>query len=401
MRFWTRAAATALLAHAAVCAQGPSPRPADAATPPLGLALTLDLAEDRGRTGPPAWVWVRGELPSLVADWPRGRDPWAPLRLEIDLETGDVGIAESEVTATEPPYLRAQLTTDAGPPLLTGSMDSAGYENWALAPDAPEWPDRLRFLAELLQLERPGLLCFDVGALASHMTEVGAIHDASPTQQLVTRGASECDVVCFVTEQTDDGLVVASGQGGGGLSLTAAVLALAEIAGHGGTMTTRRDVDPAERWRLLAYASRDPAGFEAAAQLARLGDADAVDVLRRLLWHEGPTRVGAMHGLIRAGSQDSLPQLMAAVDDEVPGTQGLGDAAIANLWEDASAATRSAAIAEISAAPPGGAGSTSRPPTPETQDPRRSLQITAAASLAASLVVLLSVYLRLTRRAGA
>ena len=408
---------TAILVSLASCAT------AQSGTAPIQrehpLELRLEFAEDRGRIGPSAWIWLRDQIGPDLDWWPRGRDPWAPFEIVIDLGRENTLRLTERIPTTfesqserhdrERVYMRARLAPTGGAPILTATAYATGRETWAIADvDPTAWPHRFRSLTAALALDRTGLVCFDVGVAAAQLAG-NSIETRSHrlADLLLTRGAVACGSTCFVSELTADGIRVVRGLGNGGLTLPAMITALAELRGAGETLFDERRVEEVERYRLLAFAARDPMRFEATAQLGRLGESAAVEVLEHLLWSEGTLRTGAIDGLIRSGASNALPDLVhaATTAGAEPYAEALADAAIANLWPSATDETRHATLEALaSPAMPESHGARERlEPTQRAFDPTttdrdavaRRVHAITVASLAASIIVLAFAYVRL------
>ncbi|MCA8942301.1 MAG: HEAT repeat domain-containing protein [Planctomycetes bacterium] len=285
------------------------------------LVVDVRLAADQAATGPDAWVWLRE---TCVPEWARGAeiDPWGPLR--IRLEHGEISVSTSAppdggYSTGEIRWRDRRLASIAG--------NANGGEIWEVPSDA-DVPTRARTLVELLGLDAPEAQTFDLAAVAAHLSPA-LPHDDGLTTSLLTIGAARCGNVRFVVEPRSAGWTI-HGHSGGGLLLAAAIVMVAELQTEPvGRIDEGREVVEADHWRLLAWCSRHGARTEAAAQLARIGDADAIEALESLLWSRDE-RSAAMAGLIRAGSKRSLDVLRRTATED-PLEARLLDAAVVNF----------------------------------------------------------------------
>ncbi len=360
-----------------------------AANPLASQAIEVEvhLAADPERSGPPGWTWLReAALPRVVGNW-GDRDSLAALSFHVDAH-GKIELIEAGATEA---YLEATVRIDSAD-WLAATCDVLGCETWRCA-GGIELPPRLMSLAHLLGVQRPEAHVFDTPALVAHLAPAMA-HDDGPWADLLTIGAVECGDTRFVIDWSSSESI-AHGYGGGGLLLPAALAVIAELQNDDRGLDHARPFDEREHWRIQAFTARSGARFEAAAQLGRLGEAESIDVLERLLWTEDATRSSAMAGLIRAGSSASLSRIVHAADKKLRGTHGLAAVAVFNLWDDADESTREAIASAVLAPEP-------RTPAPESVAPTApdgtSNHATILALLFACFVVTLVRYVKLESR---
>ncbi len=269
--------------------------------------------------------------------WPSNRDPRQALRVRVWLpfrcEFGDESEAEHE-------YFRALITVpQVG--AIRASCTASGHESWETG-ELGTPVGRVTTLIDTLGLAESNTpLTFRVAAVVGNLM-TASLHD-DLLSELLTRGAAGCGELACLSWTDDQGLHI-RGHSDGGLLLPACLTLLADWQAHPAAGTefwasTRRSSE-IERWLLLAQSARHGERQEAARQLARFDDPRAIDVLERLLVAESNLRAIAMESLIRAGSTESLPALVAAGDGSNSYNAALVNTALWSLWSDASLATR-------------------------------------------------------------
>jgi hypothetical protein len=296
--------------------------------------LTLHFRPDPQRAGPPALVWLREELPRLLA---ADVDPSAGLRLRLE---GERVQAAPDDAAPGTLYLAGELTLPAG--TFTIACDETGYEVWRGPRRVAEASPVLRDLLACTDAARPAgaTTWVDVAVLVG-LSGPG-YEPESPLGVVSTLGASECGDLWLRATTAGDVLEL-HGRSRGGLTLPAVLLLLAR----------RRAADPAaeeHRWIALAFAARDSRREEAALQLARFASADSERCLRALLHADPATRERAIESLARRGIGSALPSLVAAGGDQH--TKAAAAAALATLWPGCSPEERQAARARLGRASP-------------------------------------------------
>lgn len=298
--------------------------------PAQDFAIHVHFAADRDERGPSALSWFRTScLPRLVSG---DVDPLGEIIVSWD------GVDWTLRTGKPLPFHYAVGTVHyLGSRLAAFECDAQGASKWSVDRHAVV-PNRAWSLIRALGLDNPEAQRFDVGALASQLA--GAVaHDAGPFADLLTFGAAACSPVSFVAERSATGVMI-HGQGQGGLLLPICVVLGAELHGHpDGGLSSARSIGETERWRMLGYSARHGARTEAIAQLARVGDAQSLAVLERMLWSKSE-RSAVIEALIRANATHTLPEIVELASDD-PLERQLARAAISNFGDDSGSTARS------------------------------------------------------------
>ncbi len=268
-------------------------------------------------------------LPQQPA-WPAGLEPRHAFALVVT--PGGITIAPTAVQL--PRDVAASGTCALGDgPALAFRCSGDGSEDWFVPAAFPLPASWQRLLDDLgsRQLEVPRTVTASV--LVGHLA--GALADGDSRADLLRLGASLCGDVTWIVWSTPAHLRV-RGRSDGGLTLPAALLALAAADGPGTPGLS-----------LRAFAARDVDRVEAARQLVRADEADALPTLRAMLCADDRTRLAAIDALVRLGASDELPAIVAAGGAANPWATLAAADAVRQLWADASPAARAGANTAI------------------------------------------------------
>jgi hypothetical protein len=326
--------------------------------------LQVDLAADPDGAGPPAWTWLRDQALGRLLGTGAGLGPRAALRLTWD-EAGALRGERGATADDDGVYARFELR--GGRTVLgRGSCSFDGAERWLFEPGAGAQPAPIGDLVARFGPEvRTGWLELDLAAAIGNLMPgvvPGDVHG-----ELLTLGAEQCGTVAVLARSGSGAAVQIVGRSGGGLALPALLL----------TLAAPRSADPrpaagaVERWLLLAATARAAEQEEAARQLGRFDDPRAVRALERLLFADGRIRLVAMHGLGRLRARGSISAILAAVDEEVPGSAEVAARVVGAMAPDGVRRAWAGAGAADLAAPaaPGGSGGGARAAPPDAAVP--------------------------------
>ena len=296
---------------------------APAAQSPPDARVHVAFAAAPQRNAVPALAWLcEQHLPQQRA-WPADLDPRRPFALTL---TAD-GVAIAPTAVELPRDVAASGTCEVGGgPALTFRCASDGSEDW-FVPAGFVLPAAWRRVVEELDGMELGVpRTVNAAVLAGHV--VGGLADGDPRATVLRVGAAACGDVTWFAWSTPDHVRV-RGRSDGGLTFPAALLLLAAADGprtHG--------------LSLRAFAARDADRVEAARQLVRADETDALPALRALLCSDDRTRLAAIDALVRLGAADELPGIVAAGGAAHPWASLAATDAVRMLWQDASPEAR-------------------------------------------------------------
>lgn len=276
-------------------------------------------------SGAPAIEWMRHELLASSANWPKGLDPASPFCAWAEGATmrfGDaVALPEGCLTAGE--FVVDGCT-------IAFECRNDGSETWRLGQS--ELPASLASLFAQMRIDVDGPpRTIDFASLAGNLAGVAVEEDARA--RILHLAAMQCGEVTLAAS-LDDGRIVVTGRGAGGLVGPAWILS--EILRRDAAQTMDDNV---RAWAARAFAGADGDRIEAARQLQR-GGAAALPALRALLHGDEASRVCAIDGLVRLRAAAELPRIVAAADADMPLATAMAKTAIDELLPLADAATR-------------------------------------------------------------
>lgn len=294
---------------------------ASQAPPDVRVHVAFAAAPHRNHV--PALAWLCEQFLPQHAAWPAGLDTRQPFALALTL----AGITISATAVELPRGVAASGTCEVGDgPALTFRCASDGSDDWfvpAAFPLPAAWRTLLHDL-DAAALEVPRTVTAPV--LVGHFA--GALADGDPRATMLRLGATMCGDVTWVAWSTPAHLRV-RGRSDGGLTLPAALLLLAAADGprtHG--------------LALRAFAARDADRVEAARQLVRADEADALPTLRAMLCADDRTRLAAIDALVRLGASEELPAIVASGGTANPWATLAAADAVRLLWPTASPLAR-------------------------------------------------------------
>jgi hypothetical protein len=288
--------------------------------------VSVRLAADPARSGPPALTWLRRSALASLPGWPGERDPFGELTLQLSARGVRFdGAALGELGDS---YLCATIDVP-GAGRLSVRGDFAGLEEWRCEDLSPS-RGRLGELLDVLGLVRHrGPLLLDVGALVGGW--LPGLDHADPLAPLLGMGPAECGELTLSIERQGNAWR-ALGRSRGGMLLPAVLWVLADLRARPESRNgARRQVAPSERWVWLARCARDGEREEAARQLVLCAGALADDTLERLLLADDFTRAVAMDALVRRGAAGSLERVVHAATPAIDGTEALAEVALQSL----------------------------------------------------------------------
>ncbi|HEX5052908.1 MAG TPA: HEAT repeat domain-containing protein [Planctomycetota bacterium] len=283
------------------------------------LTLRAAFAAGPRRATVPALAWLCSQHLPKRPEWPRGLS--ADETFVVSLSPAGPTIRAEQVTLP-PDVAAAGSCAFGGGPTLLWSCATDGTEDWFVPLDF-EIPAALRSVLRTLGadlLDQPHRL--DASVVVGHLAP--AMSDGDPRLELLRLGASLCGEVTWLAWRTPSHLRV-RGRSEGGLLLPAALLLWA-IDGSTAASTPKA---------LCAFASRDGDRAEAARQLSRVRQGEALAPLRALLHADDQVRLAAIDTLVRLRAVEELPRIVEAAGPGAPWASLAAADAVRELWIDA------------------------------------------------------------------
>ena len=283
------------------------------------------FAQSPATLGAPAIDWMRREILTACAHWPKGQDADKPFCAWLDGATIRFGEA---VLLPEGCLAAGEFVVDGCS--IAFECRNDGSDTWRL--DRAALPASIASLFAQLRVDVDGPpRTLDFASLAGNLAGVAVEEDSRA--RLIHLAAMQCGEITIAARR-EAGRIVVDGRGAGGLIGPAWILS--EIRGREAATTMDGSV---RAWAARAFAGADSDRLEAARQLQRAGAA-AIPALRALLHGDEASRLCAIDGLVRLRAAAELPRIVAAADADMPLAIAMAKTAIEELLPLTDAPTR-------------------------------------------------------------